>query len=75
MRLWESKNYKRGFLNLNILFWNTDKLKNKNNINNCLAELISEKDCDIVILAEYIDNIQNLCASINIVSKKEKAAI
>jgi len=60
---------------MNILFWNTDKLKNKNNINNCLIELIVEKDCDIVILAEYTDTVRNLCASINIESKEDYAPI
>lgn len=61
----------RGYNNLNILFWNTDKLKAKNNINGCLSELISAKDCDIVILAEYTDNIRPLCGLINILSKDE----
>ena len=36
-----------------------------------MTELILEKDCDIIILAEYADNIQILCGLTNILSKDE----
>lgn len=41
---------------MNYLFWNT----NRNNINNYLKSLIIELNCDIVILAEYRDDIYDL---------------
>jgi len=49
---------------MNILFWNTYN-KNVGNINNCLIELIQENKCDIVILAEYADDISSFCQLIN----------
>lgn len=54
---------------MNILFWNTLKTSDKNNINKCIFEIIVEKICDIVIFAEYpIENITKLCKEINIKS-------
>jgi len=46
---------------LNILFWNTYRTKNKENIDNCIVDLTMKKGCDIVILAEYIEPIDYLC--------------
>ena len=50
---------------LNILFWNTYNNANKYNINNCISELISDKSCDLIILAEYNDEISMLCQLVN----------
>ncbi|ADQ15727.1 endonuclease/exonuclease/phosphatase family protein [Halanaerobium hydrogeniformans] len=41
---------------MNYLFWNT----NRNKINNYLKSLIIELNCDIVVLAEYKDDINTL---------------
>lgn len=46
---------------MNVLFWNTNKNKNKHNIDESLTEMIVEQKCDIVLLAEYKDNLDQLC--------------
>lgn len=56
---------------MNILFWNTYKNKNKINIDNCITDLLAEKNCDIIVLAEYLDDIISLCEKINMSSKEE----
>ena len=50
---------------MNILFWNTSK-NLTDNITNCLDEIIHEKDCDIVVLAEFDNDINNLCNMVNL---------
>ncbi len=45
------------------------KSSNKSNINKCISEIIIEKKCDIVLLAEYpTDKISKLCKEINLIS-------
>lgn len=46
---------------MNFLFWNT----NKNKVNNILKDIIIENNCDIVVLAEYEDNINSLLYSLD----------
>lgn len=48
-------------VNMNILFWNTNKNRNSVNINEALVEMIVERKCDMVFLAEYNDNVVCLC--------------
>jgi hypothetical protein len=60
---------------VNVLFWNTNKLRNWNNIDACLLELIIEKKCDIVILAEYDNTLDRLCTAINNLSRDEYTSI
>lgn len=55
---------------MNILFWNTHKNTYKENIDSCLIELIIENNCDIVLLAEYIDELNDLCFRLNVKSKE-----
>ena len=45
---------------MNILFWNTGR-RNLGNVEDCLLELITERDLDLVILAEYKGKIERLC--------------
>jgi exonuclease III len=47
---------------LKVLFWNT---KNNSQINKILSSLIIENDIDIVVLAEYIDNINKLLSQVS----------
>lgn len=57
---------------MNILFWNTSCVRNiekKVRINNCLIEIILENKCDVIVLAEYGDEISRLCGLLNMVSK------
>lgn len=42
---------------MNVSFWNTNK---NNDINKYLIEMIIKKDIDIFILAEYVDNIDEI---------------
>lgn len=58
-------------ITLNILFWNTYRAKNKDNIDNCLIDIIQEKECDLIILAEYNKPIRQLVNMINIKSNIE----
>lgn len=46
---------------MNYLFWNT----NKKNVNNILKDIIIENFCDIVVLAEYKDDINSLIYSLD----------
>jgi len=50
---------------MNILFWNTNISKGGNvkaaGINNCLLSLATENEVDLLILAEYGENIRQLC--------------
>ena len=39
--------------------------KNRNNINNCLLEIAVDKKCDIIVLAEYNDDIKDLYSLLN----------
>ena len=55
---------------MNILFWNTYRNKYKKNIDDCLIELIIENNCDIIFLAEYVDELNDLCFKLNIKSKE-----
>jgi len=59
---------------INILFWNTNIPKSNNkkadNINSSLVEMVLENDVDILSLAEYSENIQQLCDTLNASSKK-----
>ena len=60
---------------MNILFWNTNQTKNKNNLTSLfkdsLIELLHENDLDILILAEYPYNTNELCKTINIISPNQ----
>lgn len=56
---------------LNILFWNTYRNKHRENIDDCLINLIMEKSCDIIVLSEYKEDISSLCNVLNIKSKEE----
>lgn len=47
---------------MNLLFWNT---YNNKQIDSCLVEIITEKHCDIVVLAEYDNDISELCRELN----------
>jgi len=55
---------------LNILFWNTSRNDDKNNINDSIKEMTLEKSCDIVVLAEYSFDINELISLINVSGKK-----
>jgi hypothetical protein len=57
----------------NILFWNAGINKCKDDdevkvdhIDNCIIDLIVEKNCDLVILAEYQNDLENLCNKISL---------
>ncbi|MCL1986520.1 MAG: hypothetical protein FWG64_00910 [Firmicutes bacterium] len=52
---------------MNILFWNTNR-KNPENITACLCELLLENAVDLLILAEYPNETQALCETINKIS-------
>ena len=52
---------------MNILFWNI----NRKNLTNCLLELISENNVDMLILAEYPCEISPLCQKANELSCKQ----
>ena len=56
---------------MNILFWNTYQTKNRENIDSCLVEMILEKDCDIIILAEYSNTTDQICKVLSNMSKHE----
>lgn len=56
---------------MNILFWNTYKNNAKGNIDKCLIDFIFEKQCDIIVLAEYEDNVKSICDMINSLCKEE----
>ena len=49
---------------MNILFWNI----NGKSPEDCLQELLTENNVDLLILAEYPYNIDNLCTQVNAVS-------
>ncbi len=60
---------------MNILFWNTDLKKNgsdereddrKLNIDKCIEYFINNRECDIVILAEYPYDLNHLCNKISV---------
>ncbi|MCL1872902.1 MAG: endonuclease/exonuclease/phosphatase family protein [Clostridiales bacterium] len=53
---------------MNILFWNVNK---KKAIDACLEELILAKDCDIVVLAEYENDVNELNDLVNISSRRQ----
>ncbi len=50
---------------MNLLFWN---VKNKG-LDDCLVELTMEKNCDLIVLAEYPKEIGRLCNRVNVLSK------
>ena len=50
---------------MNILFWNTHNNANKYNIDHCMLELITDKKCDLIVLAEYSDDLSYLCQMLN----------
>jgi len=53
---------------MNILFWNANLLEKSDkakNINSCLIEMVIENRIDLLILAEYADDIEILCTHIN----------
>lgn len=52
---------------MNILFWNV----NKKALDECLLEIIIEKNCDLIGLAEYPKDIQSLCNKVNLYSREE----
>nr|WP_024838078.1 hypothetical protein [Clostridium sp. 12(A)] len=52
---------------MNILFWNV----NKKALDQCLIELITERNCDLVVLAEYPNEIGGLCCRLNLDAKEE----
>ena len=58
---------------MNILFWNTCQNTSNDNIDNCLPELIMEKQCDLVVLAEYENNLSRIMNRINSISREEFA--
>ena len=60
---------------MNILFWNTYKNNHKSGIDDCLIELVIDKRCDIIILAEYHDDVRYLCRQINNISNVEYVPI
>lgn len=55
---------------MNVLFWNTNlrdfQNKKSDNIKKCLIEMIIENKVDLLSLAEYSDNMQELCDLINV---------
>jgi len=57
---------------MNILFWNAGmsktRAKNFENVTNCIHELLLENSVDLLILAEYPYDIQNLCQTSNTIS-------
>ena len=48
----------------------TNKNKNKSNIDEAIVEMIVEKKCDIVLLAEYKDDLDGLCNILRIQSSE-----
>ena len=58
---------------MNILFWNTLRSNRKHidKVNDCIIDLISEKECDIVILAEYNGAVEDICHLQNVGQKEE----
>ena len=60
---------------MNVLFWNTSRNSNKYNINNCIIELVLDKNCDLIVLAEYDNDITYLCEIINKASIEEYCPI
>lgn len=54
---------------MKILFWNTGKNKQ---INKIITKIIIEKDVSVIVLAEYEDDIQNLCNLLAIEKKEYK---
>lgn len=56
---------------MNIIFWNT---KQNENINEYLINLIIEKECDIIVLAEYCANAEELKNRLYIRGYKYKQA-
>jgi len=61
-------NYHWGII-MNILFWNTNIPKSgdtkASNIDSCLLSLVMENDVDLLILAEYGEDINYLCRAIS----------
>jgi len=49
------------------VFWNVKK----NELTDCLIEMIMENDIDLLVLAEYTGNVKDLCESVNAVSQKQ----
>ncbi|MCL2250238.1 MAG: endonuclease/exonuclease/phosphatase family protein [Oscillospiraceae bacterium] len=56
---------------MNILFWNTSNNANKDLLDECLVEIIQEKNCDIIVLAEYNGDVQQFCHSLNLALSEE----
>jgi exonuclease III len=48
---------------LNFLFWNTNR---NDKIDDYLIKLVNEKSIDIIILAEYNNDVENLCRKLSI---------
>lgn len=55
---------------MNILFWNTYRNKHQKNIDSSIIELINQNNCDIIFLAEYVDELTELCFNLNLTSKE-----
>jgi exonuclease III len=45
--------------------------RHKENIDNCVVDLIIEKKCDLIVLAEYYDNVYLLCQKANSLSEEK----
>ena len=63
-----------GEIALNILFWNVNK-KDNDKIVECILSMIAENNVDLLVLAEYGENIQTLCNLANIASKSQYKVI
>ena len=52
---------------MNILFWNVYQKA----LDECLLKIIIEKNCDLISLAEYPNEIESLCSKLNLYSREE----
>lgn len=52
---------------MNILFWNVQEKC----LDECLIELIIENQCDLIVLAEYPENMDDVCARLNLKVKEK----
>jgi exonuclease III len=57
----------KGTEEMRFLFWNTN---NNEKIDRALMRLILQKDCDVIVLAEYDRNLVAFCNELNIVTHK-----
>lgn len=51
---------------MNILFWNVYQKA----LDECLLNIIIEKNCDLISLAEYPNEIESLCSKLNLYSRE-----